>query len=120
MSFDIFTRDEQCVNVTRILFEVESRMDRPKPYPKLHGTVAAWAAARDSRTGGADGVDGGTRIPGFFAEITAPLAQGVYLDGPTWDVYAKFGCRVCQRLGYSICDIPGCPEPGCPLGLDEA
>jgi hypothetical protein len=105
-----------------MFFEAESRMDssRPSPYPKLHGTIAAWVEAGDSRTVGVGGVNGGTSLVEFFAEITAPMAQGIYLDGPTWDAYAKLGCRVCQRLGHAICDIPGCPKPGCPLGLDEA
>jgi hypothetical protein len=87
-------------------------MDKPRPYPKLHGTAAAWAIAPENWKGG-------TRLAEFLAELTAPMAQGIYIDNATWDVFAKLGCRVCQRLGYAICDIPECPEPGCPLGLGE-
>lgn len=89
-----------------------ARVNKLRPYPKMHDTAVTWAAstAPSNQLG---------YLADFLAEMTAPMRHGLYLDDQTWAVYAAFGCRVCQRLGHAICEIPGCVEPGCPLGLWE-
>ncbi len=52
-----------------------------------------------------------------LAENSAALADGIFLDDPTWATFARFGCYVCGRLGEARCGEGEGPNPDCPLGF---
>lgn len=81
-----------------------------KPYDHMYQTARGWAED--------DNLPENLRILAqCLAENAALLAKGILVDDKSWDVYARFGCTVCSKLGHAICTKPNEAKPGCPLGL---